>query len=99
MGAAGFATEHLGHHFTQGSALGKVVSMRAVRAEDDVLLSQRITNADGDRLLTRGQMRRAQYLAIEYRLHEAFLALPYPLHGPVQLRKPRLGISRHINSF
>ena len=58
-GTAGAAAEDLGHHFPQVATLGQVMAVRAMGAEDVVVVVQVRTHAHGHGFLPRVQVRRA----------------------------------------
>ena len=84
-GASGFAAVDLGDELRHAPALGQVVAVRAVSAENVVPVVEGGADPRRDGLLARIEMTGAADFPIQDGLDKALFAEPDPDHGPIQM--------------
>src|SRR3989338_9159872 len=85
--ATGFLAVDLRDHLLHPAALCDVVAMRAVRAEDVVLIHEVGADAGRDRLLADIEVDGTANVALKDGLDETFFHEPYPHHCAVEVQK------------
>src|SRR3989338_3068585 len=85
--ATGFLAVDLRDHLLHPAALCDVVAMRAVRAEDVVLIREVGAAAGRDRLLADIEVDGTANVALKDGLDETFFHEPYPHHCAVEVQK------------